>query len=588
LFFQSLTSKVIYKIGFLVAIIIAVIICSFIILVYFQSQQTFLGNSINIAGKNRFLTMSVLFQTSEYLNGIFSSFSSPSTQVSSLASSTSNAAKLNHAINNLNTNLLVLRDGGKTSNIELKPLSSKFLDSWRIINNDWDRFKIFITSEIVKPSLQQKREQPQSKIPTTTATSKNVTSILAASATSATKLYQSTKPELSSLATNVIDSSDMLVTQLGNDAAINSRNLILLEIFLAIINIGVVLLILYFVIKILKPISTLTYATSEVKKGNLDVSVQRKGNDELSLLGESFNSMVQSIKNYIKNQHQLTSELKGLNEQLKYKDRLKDQFINIAAHELRTPIQPILGLTEVIRSRSAASATHKQDEEFLEIIIRNAKRLRGLSEKILDISKIENRILRLDKERFDINERLRDMINDIKSKEDEIEIILAKPKVDPVIVDADRIRIDEVISNPVIVDADRIRIDEVISNLLTNAVESTKNSVSSGTSVYDQHGNAITVFTTIKSNQGYNNKDNINSKNGGEVIVSIRDRGTGIDPEIQDKLFTIFVTKSEKGSGLGLFISKGIVEAHGGKIWAENNADGKGATFSFSLPISEN
>ena len=515
--------------------------------------------------------MSVLFQTSEYLNGIFSSFYSPSTQVSSLASSTSNAAKLNHAINNLNTNLLVLRDGGKTSNIELKPLSSKFLDSWRIINNDWDRFKIFITSEIVKPSLQQKREQPQSKIPTTTATSKNVTSILAASATSATKLYQSTKPELSSLATNVIDSSDMLVTQLGNDAAINSRNLILLEILLAIINIGVVLLILYFVIKILKPISTLTYATSEVKKGNLDVSVQRKGNDELSLLGESFNSMVQSIKNYIKNQHQLTSELKGLNEQLKYKDRLKDQFINIAAHELRTPIQPILGLTEVIRSRSAASATHKQDEEFLEIIIRNAKRLRGLSEKILDISKIENRILRLDKERFDINERLRDMINDIKSKEDEIEIILAKPKVDPVIVDADR-----------------IRIDEVISNLLTNAVESTKNSVSSGTSVYDQHGNAITVFTTIKSNQGYNNKDNINSKNGGEVIISIRDRGTGIDPEIQDKLFTIFVTKSEKGSGLGLFISKGIVEAHDGKIWAENNADGKGATFSFSLPISEN
>ena len=515
--------------------------------------------------------MSVLFQTSEYLNGIFSSFYSPSTQVSSLASSTSNAAKLNHAINNLNTNLLVLRDGGKTSNIELKPLSSKFLDSWRIINNNWDRFKIFIISEIVKPSLQQKREQPQSKIPTTTATSKNVTSILAASATSATKLYQSTKPELSSLATNVIDSSDMLVTQLGNDAAINSRNLILLEILLAIINIGVVLLILYFVIKILKPISTLTYATSEVKKGNLDVSVQRKGNDELSLLGESFNSMVQSIKNYIKNQHQLTSELKGLNEQLKYKDRLKDQFINIAAHELRTPIQPILGLTEVIRSRSAASATQKQDEEFLEIIIRNAKRLRGLSEKILDISKIENRILRLDKERFDINERLRDMINDIKSKEDEIEIIFAKPKVDPVIVDADR-----------------IRIDEVISNLLTNAVESTKNSVSSGTSVYDQHGNAITVFTTIKSNQGYNNKDNINSKNGGEVIISIRDRGTGIDPEIQDKLFTIFVTKSEKGSGLGLFISKGIVEAHGGKIWAENNADGKGATFSFSLPISEN
>ena len=99
--------------------------------------------------------------------------------------------------------------------------------------------------------------------------------------------------------------------------------------------------------------------------------------------------------------------------------------------------------------------------------------------------------------------------------------------------------------------------------------------------------NTITVFTAIKSNQEYNNKDNISSKKEGEVVISIRDRGTGIDPEIQEKLFTIFVTKSETGSGLGLFISKGIVEAHGGKIWAENNADGKGATFSFSLPISE-
>lgn len=567
--FQSLTSKVIYKIGFLVVIIIAVIICSFIILVYFQSQQTFLGNSINIAGKNRFLTMSVLFQTSEYLNGIFSAFSSPSAHVSSSTSSTYSTVKLNDAINNLNTNLLVLRDGGKTSNVELKPLSSKFLDSWKIINNDWNRFRTFITYEIVKPSLQ--RADLQLKTPANKATFKNVTSIptTAAPSTPATKLYLSTKPELASLASNVINSSDRLVTQLGNDAAIDSRNLILLEIFLAVINIGVILLILYFVIKILKPIGTLTHATSEVKKGNLDVLVQHKGNDELSLLGESFNSMVQSIKNYTKKQNQLTSKLKELNEQLKYKDQLKDQFINIAAHELRTPIQPILGLTEVIRSRNAASATHKQDEEFLEIIIRNAKRLRGLSEKILDISKIENRILRLDKERFNINEKLRDIINDIKSKENEVEIIFAEPNVDPVIVDADR-----------------IRIDEVISNLLTNAVESTKNSIR-GDSAYDQGRNAITVFTAMKSNQEYNNKDNISSKKEGEFVISIRDRGTGIDPEIQEKLFTIFVTKSETGSGLGLFISKGIVEAHGGKIWAENNADGKGAAFSFSLPISE-
>ncbi len=570
--FNSLTSKVIYKIGSLVAILIAVIICSFIILVYFQSQQTLLGNSINIAGKNRFLTISVLFQTSEYLNGIFSALSSPSVHAPSSFSSMFSTAKLNDAINNLNTNLVVLRDGGQTSNIELKPLSSKFLNSLQIINNDWNKFRNYITLEIVKPSLQQ-RAQLQLRAPGNLAnTSKNITSIptTTANATSTTKLYQSTKPEVGSLASNLINSSDRLVTQLANDAAIDSRNLILLEIFLAIVNIGVVLLILYFVKKILKPIDELTSATSEVKKGNLEVSVQHKGNDELSLLSESFNSMVQSIKNHIKKQNQLTSELKELNEQLKYKDQLKDQFINIAAHELRTPIQPILGLTEVIRSRGTASSMQKQDAEFLEIIVRNAKRLQGLSDKILDISKIDNRILRLNKEKFNINENLRDIISDIKSKESGVELIFANPNVDPVIVEADR-----------------IRIDEVISNLLTNAVESSKNSLKSGSSPYEQSRNTISVFTAIRPVNGdNNNKDNIIDAKKSEIVISIKDRGKGIDPEIQNKLFTIFVTKSETGSGLGLFISKGIVEAHGGKIWAENNADGKGATFSFSLPVS--
>jgi signal transduction histidine kinase len=139
--------------------------------------------------------------------------------------------------------------------------------------------------------------------------------------------------------------------------------------------------------------------------------------------------------------------------------------------------------------------------------------------------------------------------------------------------------------DPVIVNADRIRIDEVISNLLTNAVQSTKNSLRSGSSNHGQGLNTISVFTTIRLNVRDSNKDDIKDKEEGEIVVSIKDRGTGIDPEIQERLFTIFATKSETGSGLGLFISKGIIEAHGGKIWAENNADGKGATFSFSLPI---
>ena len=281
--------------------------------------------------------------------------------------------------------------------------------------------------------------------------------------------------------------------------------------------------------------------------------------------------MVQSIKNYITKQNQLTAELKKLNEQLKHKDQLKDQFINIAAHELRSPIQPILGLTEIIRSRKAPPNNMRgkgDDEELLDVIIRNAKRLQCLSENILDVTKIESQTLKLKKERFNINEKIRNVINDMKSKKDEIEITF-KPKIDPIVVEADK-----------------VRIYEVISNLLTNAAKFTKKSSRSDASIDDYGGSPITVFTAIKSDQEYNKGNGSSSNRGGrdEVVISVKDRGTGIDPDIQNKLFSIFVTKSETGSGLGLFISKGIVEAHGGRIWAENNADGKGgATFSFRL-----
>src|SRR6188472_2718881 len=171
------------------------------------------------------------------------------------------------------------------------------------------------------------------------------------------------------------------------------------------------------------------------------------------------------------------------------------------------------------------------------------------------------------------------MLSKLKSKEERIEITFAEPKVDPIVVEADK-----------------IRIYEVISNLSINAIKFTKKSSSSNNNRSDASidkdnngGSNITVFTTIKSNQTYNRVNTTStssSKGGDEVVISIKDRGTGIDPSVHDKLFSIFVTKSDTGSGLGLFISKGIVEAHGGMIWAQNNTDGKGATFSFSLPIT--
>jgi signal transduction histidine kinase len=251
-------------------------------------------------------------------------------------------------------------------------------------------------------------------------------------------------------------------------------------------------------------------------------------------------------------------KLEETNEQLKEHDKMQREFINIASHELKTPTQAILGYSTLIQRHP------ERRDEMIRAIERNAIRLQSLTNSILDVSRIESQTLKLNKEKFNINEKIRNVVEDIKSKGDEIEIAFTDPKVDPMVVEADK-----------------IRIYEVISNLLTNAIKFTQKSYSDSSNGIS----TITIFTDIKSNQAYKK----GSSNSGieEVIISIRDRGMGINPNVQEKLFSKFVTTSDTGSGLGLFISKGIVEAHGGRIWAENNADGKGATFAFSLPLSK-
>jgi len=462
------------------------------------------------------------------------------------------------------------------SGIDLKPLPPNLLDLWNNVDGRWNSYKTYLTNKLLaSPS------ETRSATITKTTTDQSLG-----------------RKEVESMASNLIESSDNLVTFLGQQTDKNTQNLMLLQILFAILIIGILVLILYLVARMLRPIFVLTQALSKVKKGNLNVSVKQKGCDELSVLSESFNSMVQSIKNHITKQNQLSSELRKLNEQLEQKDQLKDEFINIAAHELRAPIQPIVSLSDVVRSRRLRSISTRSspeivetkggsedgDDVFLDIIARNAKRLQALSENILDITKIESRTLKLNKEKFNINEKIRNVIDDIKSKEegqveDKIAIIFYEQEVDPIIVEADK-----------------LRIYQVISNLLVNAVKFTKSRICDNRS-HDNHSvqhddaGTITVFTSRKkSNNVYEKEDNNNNTSNyhnDEVIISIKDRGTGIDPAIQDKLFSKFITKSDSGSGLGLYISKGIVEAHGGKIWAENNADERGgATFAFSLPTS--
>ena len=341
----------------------------------------------------------------------------------------------------------------------------------------------------------------------------------------------------------------------------SSENSVFLQRLFAVLNIGVsAIFVLYLIRKILKPIFALTTATFEVKRGNLNVLIKNKvnGNDELSFLIDSFNSMVTSIKNYNKKQNELQKEIEKANEVLKYRDQLKDEFINIAAHELRNPIQPILGLCELLRDRKTDIV---KDEEILDIIIRNSKKLMQLAEDILNVTRIESGNLTLNKERFNFKEMIQEILKDFKQKivENNKNIGLAYEFYDD--------------NTEIIIEADRSRLSQVIQNLLNNSFNFTND------------GNITVIVERKKGNTNDNDE---------EILVSIKDTGTGIDSEILPKLFTKFITKSPiAGTGLGLYLSKSIIEMHGGKMWASNNSDisggkDKGSTFTFSLPISNN
>jgi len=247
----------------------------------------------------------------------------------------------------------------------------------------------------------------------------------------------------------------------------------------------------------------------------------------------------------------VNKELVLANEQIKQNGNMQYEFINIASHELRTPIQPILGLTQIILSKIKDT----EQIELLDTVIRNAKRLKQLTDDIFDVTRIESRSLNLNKEQFDLNEQIKTAINDIKNQ------ISIRYNNNAVKLSFETERKE---GNGIFIKADKIRIYEVISNLLKNAIKFTKE----GT---------ISITTEEKKKTG---------KGGGEVIVKIKDTGIGMPYNILPNLFSKFATGStfKRGIGLGLFISKSIIEAHGGRIWAQNNPDGRGATFYFSLP----
>ncbi|MDW0150887.1 MAG: HAMP domain-containing sensor histidine kinase [Nitrososphaeraceae archaeon] len=245
-------------------------------------------------------------------------------------------------------------------------------------------------------------------------------------------------------------------------------------------------------------------------------------------------------------QAELFKQLKEANEQLKQHDKMQKEFINLAAHELRTPIQPILGLTEIVSSKIKDT----EQRELLDAVTRNAKRLQRLVDDIIDVTKIEGRSLKLNKEELDLNHVITNIIDDYNTL-----IVSGNHKV-------------KLYFNPsketLLIEADKERISEVISNLLSNAIKFTKEDA---------------IFISIEKRKDDNNDNN------NYALVTVKDTGGGIDPEILPNMFSKFNTKSFEGLGLGLYISKHIVKAHGGKIEGKNNDNGIGAEFGFTLPL---
>ena len=261
-----------------------------------------------------------------------------------------------------------------------------------------------------------------------------------------------------------------------------------------------------------------------------------------------------------------------INEELKKMDNMQREFINTAAHELRNPIQIILAASTIIQSKEdqeekkeGGGGNIKQFKEIVNIINRNAKRLQILSENILDVAKIESKKLVMNMTQFNLENIVKDIVNDFK---DQIKIEGKGNRIKLEFMSKDK-------DYPFPICGDVGRITQVIFNLLSNSLKFT-----------EEGSISVVIEKDGYASQGINSNNNNNHSIF--AVVCIRDTGAGIGSDVKHKLFEKFETKSESGIGLGLYISRKIIEAHGGKIWAENNKDGKGATFSFSLPLTDN
>jgi len=226
-------------------------------------------------------------------------------------------------------------------------------------------------------------------------------------------------------------------------------------------------------------------------------------------------------------------------------DRMKTELLGTVSHELRTPLGSIKGYATTLLTHGSKLRKDEQ-REFLEIIDSEADRLRELIENLLDLSRLEAGVLRIDRQPTRLGSSVREVVRKVQLASPSHEFVLDWPTDDPM------------------VNADQKRIYQVIQNLITNAVK------------YSPDGGCITVSARVERR---------------ELIISVADQGLGIPEAELDKIFDRFhrvqtgVSRGIGGTGLGLAICKGLVEAHGGHISAESAGEAQGSTFCFTLPL---
>jgi signal transduction histidine kinase len=295
----------------------------------------------------------------------------------------------------------------------------------------------------------------------------------------------------------------------------------------------------------------MSYSTTSFDTAHNTAHVLKDAAYFVNIVGLALSSIQYNAKLKEANKNLIEREeiIRNQYERLKESDKMQKEFINIASHEMKTPTQAILGFSNLLE-------THPEKKtEINQGIKRNATRLQRLTNDILDVTRIESRTLNLNMERFDLNGMISHVIEDFRSQANNVHIQLTYTPGITNETDED--------NNSIIVEADKSRLTQVISNLLSNAIKFTENEGSISVSL---------------------------AKDDSHVIVSVKDTGRGIDPEIMPRLFTKFATKSQtSGTGLGLYISKSIIESHGGIIWAENYIDGSknGSIFTFRLPLND-